>query len=270
MTNAPPTITYYSVVSCETVRLAFIIAALNGLQVKSADIINAYITSPITENIWTVLGPEFGADAGKKAVIVRALYGLNSSGYAFRNHLVECMRHMGYKYCTDDPYLWLKPNVRPRDIFECYSYILCYVDDILCIHHYSMTVLNNLDKYFKLKPGSTGDPDMYLGAKIWRIILRNGVIAWVMSPLKYVREAANNCAKHVKDNPPGKYTLPDRAETPLSWGMNLLWTCPKPWIRLMHLILNPLLALCAGWLMYLYFRLTLLILDRDILRSLCM
>ena len=41
--------------------------------------------------------------------------------------------------------------------------------------------------------------------------LRNGVIAWVMSPLKYVREAANNCAKHVKDKFPGKYYFPGSA-----------------------------------------------------------
>ena len=38
--------------------------------------------------------------------------------------------------------------------------------------------------------------------------LKNGVVAWGMSPSKYVREAAKNCAKHVKDNFPGKYTLP--------------------------------------------------------------
>jgi hypothetical protein len=38
-----------------------------------ADIENAYLTSPITEKFWTVLGPEFGYDAGKRALIVRAL-----------------------------------------------------------------------------------------------------------------------------------------------------------------------------------------------------
>ena len=95
MTNAPPTITYDSVVSCDIVRLTLAISALKGLQVKAADIMNAYVTAPITENIWTVLGPEFGADSGKKAIIVRALYGLNSYGAAFRNHFEDCMRHMG-------------------------------------------------------------------------------------------------------------------------------------------------------------------------------
>ena len=51
MKNAPPTITYARVVSRETVRLAFTIAALNGLQVKAADIMNANITAPTTKII---------------------------------------------------------------------------------------------------------------------------------------------------------------------------------------------------------------------------
>ena len=45
------------------------------------------ITVPCTEKIWTTLGAEFGADAGRRALIVRALYGLKSTGAAFRKHL---------------------------------------------------------------------------------------------------------------------------------------------------------------------------------------
>eukprot|EP01082_Thalassiosira_pseudonana_P000070 g27.t1 g27 contig1:60384-63019(+) len=86
-TEAPATMTYASVVSRETVRIALLIAALNDLPVWAADIMNAYVTAPNQEKIWTTLGPEFGEDAGKKAIIVRALYGLKSAGASFRNHL---------------------------------------------------------------------------------------------------------------------------------------------------------------------------------------
>jgi hypothetical protein len=58
-------------------------AASNDLNVKVRDALNAYITAPITEKVWTVLGPEFGTDAGKSVIIVRALYGLKSAGVAF-------------------------------------------------------------------------------------------------------------------------------------------------------------------------------------------
>ena len=57
-------------------------------------------------------GTEFGPNAGKRAIIVRALYGLKSAG-SFRNHLADCMRTLGYKSCLADPDLWYKPMVRP-------------------------------------------------------------------------------------------------------------------------------------------------------------
>ncbi len=82
-TEAPATITYASVVSHETVRLALTIASLNDLEVKVGDVLNAYITAPVKEKMWTILGPEFGHDAGRSAVIVHALYGLKSAGTAF-------------------------------------------------------------------------------------------------------------------------------------------------------------------------------------------
>ena len=83
MTDTPAAITYFSVVSSESVRLALMLAALNALEVKCGNVMNAYITAPITEKVWTILGPEFGADQGKKALIVRALYGIKYAGAAF-------------------------------------------------------------------------------------------------------------------------------------------------------------------------------------------
>ncbi len=91
MTKAPPTITYASIASRETVCLSLTIAAINDLEVEVVDVLNAYITAPITKKVWTILGPEFGPNAGKTAIIVRALYGLKSAGAAFRAHLASFM-----------------------------------------------------------------------------------------------------------------------------------------------------------------------------------
>ena len=82
MTMATTAIAYASVVSRETVRIALMIAALNDLEVKSGAILNAYVQATVTQKVWITLGPEFGKDAGKTAVIVRALYGLKSAGAA--------------------------------------------------------------------------------------------------------------------------------------------------------------------------------------------
>jgi hypothetical protein len=94
-TDTSHAMTYASVVSRESVRIALTLAALNDVDVKMADIENAYLTAPITEKVWTVLGPEFGYDAGKRQPIVRDMYGLKSAGVALRNHLAECMKHLG-------------------------------------------------------------------------------------------------------------------------------------------------------------------------------
>ena len=61
MTDTPASITYASVVSCESVRIALTLAALNGLQVKTADIKNAYLQMPVVKKIWCKAGPEFGS-----------------------------------------------------------------------------------------------------------------------------------------------------------------------------------------------------------------
>jgi hypothetical protein len=65
------------------VHLALTIASLNDLEVKVGDGLNTYVTAPVKEKVGTVLGPEFGHDAGKSAIIVCALYGLKSAGAAF-------------------------------------------------------------------------------------------------------------------------------------------------------------------------------------------
>jgi hypothetical protein len=166
MIKAPVTIAYASVVSCETLCITLLLAALNDFNVKVGDVRNAYITSPITKKVWTLLGPEFGIDAGKSAIIVCTLYGLKSAFAAFCTHLASFMRQMGYTSCKADPNLWYKAETRPDDNLRYYAYILYYVDDILCIHHDPMYVLNSINGYMPLKPYSVGDPDIYLDAKL--------------------------------------------------------------------------------------------------------
>ncbi len=83
LTQAPAIITFASVVSRETMRLALTFASLNDLEVKVGNVLNACITAPVKEKVWTILGPKFGHDSGKSAVIVHALYGLESAGAAF-------------------------------------------------------------------------------------------------------------------------------------------------------------------------------------------
>ena len=90
-TDVPSTTTYSSVVSRESVRIAFLVAALNDLDVFAADIGNAYLNAPCQEKIYTRAGKEFGSEEGCIMIIVRALYGLKTSGAAWRATLLRSL-----------------------------------------------------------------------------------------------------------------------------------------------------------------------------------
>ena len=61
------------------------IAALNNLDLLACDIQNAYLMAGCREKIFTRAGPEFGSEQGELMVVKMALYGLKSSGTAFRS-----------------------------------------------------------------------------------------------------------------------------------------------------------------------------------------
>ena len=200
LTPDPVDSTYAGVVSRESVRIALTYAALMGLDLWAADVMNAFIQAPTSEKYYIECGPEFGNEnRGKKAIVKRALYGMKSSGRDFRNHLRDCMDHMGYKSCLADPDLWMRPAKKDNGT-EYYEYILLYVDDCLVVSEHPDQALNKLGKYFPLKPGSVGPPKLYLGGKLSRVDLPNGVKAWAVSASKYIQSALRNIETTLKQN----------------------------------------------------------------------
>ena len=111
-TEIPTSLTYSSVVSHDSVRIILLTVALNGLQVMACDIQNAYLTANCHEKIWTYVGPEFGSEHGQPMIIRKVLYGLKSSGTAFRTHLAETLHDIGFKPTKADPNIWICPVVK--------------------------------------------------------------------------------------------------------------------------------------------------------------
>jgi hypothetical protein len=216
-TDTPHAMTYAGVVSRESVRIAITLAALNDVDINMADIENAYLTAPIVEKVWTVLGPEFVYDAVKLALIFRALHGLKSAGAAFRNYLAECMKHLGWHPFRADRDLWMKAETCPYDGVSYRDYILIYVDDILCVHHDPGSPSAKLDEYFKMKEGSIQFPNFYVGAKLKKTVLPNVMVAWGMSSSKYVQSAVQNVKEYLVALP-GDQMLVKKASGPFSGG----------------------------------------------------
>ena len=76
----PSSITYLNVISRDSVCLAFLITALNGIDILSCDLENAYLNAQCREKIWFEGGLECGEDVGKVCIVMCALYSLKSVG----------------------------------------------------------------------------------------------------------------------------------------------------------------------------------------------
>jgi hypothetical protein len=133
MTDPPTYLTYSSVVARDSVHLAFLIAALNDIDLLAKDIGNAYLNAPTKEKVFTICGLEFGQQyQGRIAVIVKALYGLKSSGVAWHNMLSSTLHDLGFKSSLADADVWMRPNVKLNGE-HYYDYIFVYVDDLLVL-----------------------------------------------------------------------------------------------------------------------------------------
>ena len=96
-TPEPSWSTYVGVVSRESVRIGLTYAALSGLAVCEADKQNAYLQAPSSEKHFIIFGAEFGCkNVGKKALIVRALYGGKSAGADYWRHVRKAMHAIGF------------------------------------------------------------------------------------------------------------------------------------------------------------------------------
>ena len=212
-TSDPEQSTYAGVVSRESVRIALTYAALNNIGVTACDIKNAYLQAPSSERHYIVCGYEFGIEnVGKVALIRRALYGGKSSGADFWRHLRTCMQHLGFTSCKADGDIWMRPTQK-EDGQDYWEYVLLYVDDALCISERGKDVLQNeIGKYFYIKEGTIGPPNIYLGNKVSKVTLENGVEAWSFSSSQYVQAAVNNVEEYMK----GKgSSLPKKATSPI-------------------------------------------------------
>ena len=169
------------------------------------------MTAPCREKVWTRGGPEFGSLEGEIFIVVKALYGLKSSGAAFRAHLAEQLDNIGFRSSIADPDVWLRPATKP-DGEEYYEYMLVYVDDLLCISHEPAVPMKEISAVLRFKKDKIAPPEMYLGATLEQKVL-NGKKAWKMSSKEYIKVAVDIATKGAEKR---RLKLPSKAITPMS------------------------------------------------------
>jgi hypothetical protein len=210
-TDTPGSIIYSRVVLRDSVRLAFLIACLNDLDVLAGDVTNACLNALCREKIWFGGGVKTGEDRGKVLIVTRALYGLKSSGAAWCAGLATTLRNMDFTLSQADPGVWI------RSAATHYDMVLVYVDDILVFAKDPKTTMNELGKLYELKPESIHKPDIYLGANMEKVQLPDGKVKWSMSSKTYVKNAIRVVeALITEDNPEAK--LKSTAQNPFPSG----------------------------------------------------
>ena len=200
-TETPEAPTYASVVSCESIHIGLLMAALNDLEVMSADIAGAYLNTPCMEKVYTCCGLEFGAKyVGRIAIISKALYGLKTSAFVWREHYASTLHeHLEYQPCLADNDIWIHPTTKANG-HKYYKMVFMYTDDILVISHKPKETLTMLDHHYHLKPDSIGVPTMYLGSQVKQFNLNDDPTqrCWALSAEKYVSEVIRNVKDYLE------------------------------------------------------------------------
>ena len=200
LTNPPTSMLYASVVSRQSVRIDFLLTALNNLEILVGDIGNAYLNAITTYRIYYRAGNEWGPMIkGRVLVIVRVLYGLKTSANAWRTHICNTLQtKMKFKSSLADNDVWLKQDMR-SDGSSYYTYILVYTDDILIVSDNPTKYMAQLKANYYVKESSIGPPNIYLGSRVKLVKDRSGNRAYATSSDDYIKEAIKVVEQRMKE-----------------------------------------------------------------------
>ena len=174
--------TYSGVVSLRSLRIATLAAELNDLDIMVGDISSAYLEAYTKEKVYFIAGPEFGPLEGHLLTIVRALYGLRTSGAQWHERLADTLRNMGYQTCKADPDVWLK------DCDTHYKYVCVYVDDIMMFGKNPQAFFDELTHVYHYQLKGVGPPVYHLGGDFFRD--KDNTLAW--GTASYVKKMIQN------------------------------------------------------------------------------
>ena len=132
------------------------------LQIIAADVGSAYIQAFTIEKVYTIAGPEWAplGMVGMYLIIIKALYGLKSSGAMWHLKLADNLREMGFQSCQADCDFWY------REMEDHYEYIAVIVDDLLIFSRDPDSIIDTLKTKYNYKLGGVGSPEYYNGADV--------------------------------------------------------------------------------------------------------
>jgi hypothetical protein len=157
LTDIPLESMYSGVISLHGLRIVTFLSELNGLDLWATDIGNAYLEAFTMEQNYIVAGPEFGQLEGHYLIIVKALYGLRTSGLRWHKCFADCLCNEGFSPCKAEPDIWMRLNG------DLYEYVATYVDDLCLGMLDPKSFTDTLQKKYNFKLKGTSPIDFHLG-----------------------------------------------------------------------------------------------------------
>ena len=192
LTDVPLTSVYSGVVSLRGLRLQVFLAELNGLEMWTTDVGNAYLEEETDEKVYIIAGPEFGELEYHVLIIHKALYGLRTSSLRWHERFADCLHEMGFIPCKAEPDIWMRKS---GDVYE---YISVYVDDLGIASRNPSKIIDILMNTYNFKLKGTGPITYHLGMDFFRD--EEGVLCF--APKKYVEKMMETCKQFFGGNKP--------------------------------------------------------------------
>jgi hypothetical protein len=152
--------------------------------VIAAYVQNDHVQATSLEKYYAIASDEFEEDKGKTALIVRAFYGLKSSGASWRAHIAHTLLYILFVPSRGDPDVGMRQAFNQMTKASYWEYILVYADDFLDIDMEPRATLNILELNYNYVLMEFGPPTRYLGASICTYDLDYQTTCFFMSPDK--------------------------------------------------------------------------------------
>jgi len=167
------------------------LAELNGLTLFQADVGNAYLEAKTKDKVYFIADAGFGAREGHTLLIVKALYGLRTSGLRWHERFADTLWVMGFTPSRADPDVWM----RAKD--GKYEYIAVYVDDLCIAAHNPKAIVDELIQKHGYKLKGAGPLEFHLGCDFFRD--PDGTLCF--GPIKYIQKILNVFENMFKEKP---------------------------------------------------------------------
>lgn len=154
---------YSATLAVRTARAIFALAATFNLDTAQFDAVNAFLNSPLDEEVYVELPPGL-FPAGRRQrcwKLLRALYGLRKSPRLWQQEASRVLTSIGFKVVQEDICLFVADGI----------IVIFYVDDIIIFNHPSKrqqvaNVARRLSEAWELR--SMGEAQWFLGIRIIR------------------------------------------------------------------------------------------------------